>query len=452
MCVCVCVCVECIPDLRVNVDFPGSDVLQIFFPDVLHYQRACSQHHSCQFFTFIRPEWTRDSRCLMNHHTTTVKVCEVCNCPCLPRQFCCYLKHTESGAPSRVTELEGTSRDCQRACTSDPGCQFFSWLNDDFARPHYKYKCHLKFCWSVSKPPALKVLSGVVSGFSQKFFQNNSRSDGQTEQCEAQILTNTDFPSHDFEQIPAVSAEHCLFLCSAHPKCTYFSYEKQKMRCFLKDSKEEKPMKAKGEVYSGMPSRFCELPRGVCVCMHMACRRRCFLKQVITMPVPSKVASLKGVVSGCSLRGCRDPKPEETMVAVEKPGPGPGLPLFQSFRRLLPPFPPTPIHPFPGSALDQPAAAGYQHSTSASDHDVPFRLPSYSLATAKALRPPPHTARSSFNTLWYRMSLDPMQQQLQGDPRSNCSAELLLPCYNGSAEPHAAKLHRATGPMQRQLR
>ncbi|XP_041933478.1 plasma kallikrein-like [Alosa sapidissima] len=330
--VCVCVCVECIPDLRVNVDFPGSDVLQIFSPDVLHCQRACSQHHSCQFFTFIRPEWTRDSR-----------------------QFCCYLKHTESGAPSRVTELEGvtsgyslkncngtnggpsllplhlsnccinkckTKRDCQRACTSDPGCQFFSWLNDDFARPHYKYKCHLKFCWSVSKPPALKVLSGVVSGFSQKFFQNNSRSDGQillplaAEQCEAQILTNTDFPRHDFEQIPAVSAEHCQFLCSAHPKCTYFSYEKQKMRCFLKDSKEEKPMKAKGEVYSGMPSRFCELPRGVC--MHMACRRRCFLKQVITMPVPSKVASLKGVVSGFSLRGCRDPKPEETMVAVEK--------------------------------------------------------------------------------------------------------------------------------------
>ncbi|XP_076157174.1 coagulation factor XI-like [Alosa pseudoharengus] len=371
-----CFSEECIPDLRVNVDFPGSDVLQIFSPDVLHCQRACSQHHSCQFFTFVRPEWTRDSR-----------------------QFYCYLKHTESGAPSRVTELEGVTsgyslkncngtndgcfpsvygdvdfygddyrtlftadyKECQRACTSDSGCQFFSWLNDDFARPQYKYKCHLKFCWSVSKPPALKVLSGVVSGFSQKFFQNNSRSDGQTEQCEAQILTNTDFPRHDFEQIPAVSAEHCQFLCSAHPICTYFSYEKQEMRCFLKDSKEEKPMKAKGEVYSGMPSRFCELPRdwvtvryentdfpgfdiryvklddpesceALCTadphCQFYTYvygsfyepdfRRRCFLKQVITMPVPSKVTSLKGVVSGFSLRGCLDPKPEETMVAVEK--------------------------------------------------------------------------------------------------------------------------------------
>ena len=30
-------------------------------------------------------------------------------------------------------------KECQRACTSDPGCQFFSWLNDDFARPQYKY-------------------------------------------------------------------------------------------------------------------------------------------------------------------------------------------------------------------------------------------------------------------------------------------------------------------------
>ncbi|XP_062385041.1 plasma kallikrein-like isoform X3 [Sardina pilchardus] len=380
---------ECFSDLRVDVDFPGSDVLQIFSPDELHCQRACSQHHSCQFFTFIRPDWTRDSR-----------------------HFYCYLKHTDTGEPSRVNKLEGVTsgyslkncnettggltrlpphfrsdgclssvyedvdfygadyhslftadyKECQRACTSDPGCRFFSWLNDDFAIGLYKYKCHLKFSWSVSKPPALKILSGVVSGFSQKVFQINSRSDCQTEQCEARILTNTDFPAHDFEQIPAVSAEHCQFLCSAHPKCTFFTYQKQKVRCFLKNSKDQKPMQSKEDLYSGMPSRFCELPKdwatiryegldfpgfdiryvklddpNSCEALCTAdphCqfytyvytsfyepdfRRRCYLKRVITMPVPPKVASLKGVMSGFSLRGCHNPnKTEEATAAVEK--------------------------------------------------------------------------------------------------------------------------------------
>ncbi|XP_031442064.1 plasma kallikrein-like isoform X2 [Clupea harengus] len=368
---------ECSQELRLNVDFPGSDVLQIYSPDVLHCQGACSQHHSCQFFTFVRPDWTRDDR-----------------------HFYCYLKHTESGAPSQETELDGVTsgyslknceektdtclssvyqdvdfygadyrtlftadyKECQRACTSDPGCQFFSWLNDDFARPQYKFKCHLKFSWSVPKPPALKILSGVVSGFSQKLFQITTK---QCEVCRSvsEIFTNTDFPGHDFEQIPAVSAEHCQFLCSVHPRCTYFSYttsrfitgdQKQKMLCFLKHSEDEKPMQRKEEVHSGMPSRFCELSRDwvtvryentdfpgfdiryvklddpdscetLCTadphCQFYTYvftsfyepdyRRRCFLKQVITMPVPRKVASLKGVVSGFTLRGCSDPKPDE---------------------------------------------------------------------------------------------------------------------------------------------
>ncbi|KAJ8334664.1 hypothetical protein SKAU_G00403030 [Synaphobranchus kaupii] len=65
---------ECVRELQVDVDFPGSDILQILSPDVHHCQRACTQHHSCLFFTFIRPEWNWDKR-----------------------QFYCYLKHTDSG-------------------------------------------------------------------------------------------------------------------------------------------------------------------------------------------------------------------------------------------------------------------------------------------------------------------------------------------------------------------
>lgn len=36
----------------------------------------------------------------------------------------------------------------------------------------------------------------------------------------------------------------------------------------------------------------------------VCCRRRCYLKRVITMPAPPKVTKLSHVVSGFSLRNC----------------------------------------------------------------------------------------------------------------------------------------------------
>ncbi|XP_062400907.1 plasma kallikrein-like [Sardina pilchardus] len=73
-------------DLRVDVDFPGNDLLHICSPDELHCQCACSQHDSCQFFTFIRPDWTQDNR-----------------------KFYCYLKRTDSGTPPTVTNKKGVT-------------------------------------------------------------------------------------------------------------------------------------------------------------------------------------------------------------------------------------------------------------------------------------------------------------------------------------------------------
>lgn len=60
----LCAFPECVRELREDVDFPGSDILQILTPDVHHCQLACSQHHQCLFFTFIRSDWNRDNRYL----------------------------------------------------------------------------------------------------------------------------------------------------------------------------------------------------------------------------------------------------------------------------------------------------------------------------------------------------------------------------------------------------
>uniref|UniRef100_A0A3B3ZPQ5 Apple domain-containing protein n=1 Tax=Periophthalmus magnuspinnatus TaxID=409849 RepID=A0A3B3ZPQ5_9GOBI len=134
---------ECRLELLENVDFPGTDIEFVYSPDVYHCQQMCTEHPSCLFFTFIRAEWTRDNR-----------------------HFYCYLKKTSSGQPSRVRsfvtvlysnfvlsapcldqlypDLDFPGADyrslftpdyeeCRRACTHDPSCQFFTWVNGQFS-------------------------------------------------------------------------------------------------------------------------------------------------------------------------------------------------------------------------------------------------------------------------------------------------------------------------------
>ncbi|KAJ8334662.1 hypothetical protein SKAU_G00403010 [Synaphobranchus kaupii] len=380
---------ECVRELQVDVDFPGSDILQILSPDVHHCQRACTQHHSCLFYTFVRPGWTRDKR-----------------------QFYCYLKHTASGKPNKITSLsdvtsgyslktckDSSSRtclstvykdvdftgadyttlftadyeDCQSTCTKDPDCQFFSFLNQDFPIPKFRNKCHLKHTRVFPSPPRVNSLNGVASGFSHRICTgSNTDEKGFAADCQYKIQTNTSFPGNDFEQVRSPSPEHCHFLCTIHPRCTFYSYSARKeMLCYLKHNKEERPYASEEGVMSGAPTRFCGTSNGDCArttyenidfqgfdrrfillddpqtcqetctadpdCQFYAYvyssfhvpihRRRCYLKQVITVPLPPKVVTMQGVVSGFHQRGCqrsgREEKSEcvrELQVDVDFPG------------------------------------------------------------------------------------------------------------------------------------
>ncbi|XP_034150492.1 coagulation factor XI [Esox lucius] len=350
-----------------NIDFPGSDVLQILSPDVNHCQLACTQHALCQFFTFVRPTWTADKR-----------------------QYFCYLKNTPSGEPdikkplnhvtsgfslkgcvtkpsfclSKVfTDVDFFGEDyrslftpdpveCQRACTNDLGCQFFTFLTETFPNESIRFKCHLKYK-KVPLPPVIKAQEGVISGFSQKLLPARG---GDTTGCQTKIFPSTNIVGGDIEQSPAVSAEHCLFLCSTHPTCTYFSYTTAKyktsnpneqMRCFLKKNSEEMRTVAAEEVHSGMPARFCQTSdawvkaeyqgldfvgedsRHFFLASSKACqqsctedpycqyytyatdtfhlelyRSNCFLKQSINIPLPPKMVTTPNLVSGFSLKNC----------------------------------------------------------------------------------------------------------------------------------------------------
>ncbi|XP_044027260.1 plasma kallikrein-like [Siniperca chuatsi] len=343
---------ECNLQLLENVDFPGTDITFLYSPDVEHCQHLCTQHPSCLFFSFLRADWTRDNR-----------------------NFYCYLKSTPSGEPTVRTPILGITsgfslkqcypyinpclsqvyqnvdffgadyralftadyEECQRACTKDPACQFFTFVNGDFTSEKIRFKCHLKFSWAVPRTPIVETKPGVVSGFSHKtqITQNFPTA------CEGKLFPSTTIPGNDIVVLPAASPGHCQTLCSTYPLCTYFSYVSNNFTCYLKNNANEMVTTAKEGVTSGIPARFCQLDddwvkvahegidfRGSDIRFELmddanACERtctedpncqfysyvgerfsdrfywrRCYLKRVITMPAPPKVTKLANVVSG----------------------------------------------------------------------------------------------------------------------------------------------------------
>uniref|UniRef100_A0A3P9Q2U6 Coagulation factor XI-like n=1 Tax=Poecilia reticulata TaxID=8081 RepID=A0A3P9Q2U6_POERE len=348
----------CPNELQENVDFPGSDITFLYSPSVEHCQQLCTQHPACLFFTFVRPDWTRDNR-----------------------HFYCYLKSTPSGQPSSETPLLGVTsgfslkscnpdskpcfsqifqnvdflgadyrtlftpdyQECQRVCTQDPGCQFFTFITGEFSNLNIRFKCHLKFSWSVPRTPIVEKKAGVTSGF-----QISRAKTLVFYSCQNQFFPNTDIPGSDLEQQQSVSVEHCQVLCSAHPTCSYFSFSSDDYKCYLKNNLSDLAVKPKDGTTSGIPAHFCQLDdtwvkqiyegvdfRGSDIRFELmdtaelcqskcdedpnclfytyvdesfsdrAAWRRCYLKRVITMPAPPKVNKLASVVSGFSLRDCR---------------------------------------------------------------------------------------------------------------------------------------------------
>ncbi|XP_029299549.1 LOW QUALITY PROTEIN: coagulation factor XI-like [Cottoperca gobio] len=349
---------DCSPQLLEDVDFPGHDIKLVYSPDTDHCQQLCTQHPSCLFFTFIRADWTKDNR-----------------------HFYCYLKTTSSGQPNVKIQLQGATsgfslkacapepqpclpkvynnvdfpganyrslftadhEECQRACTQDPGCQFFTYLNEFFTAEKLRYKCHLKFSWSIPVSPIVEKKTGVVSGLSYKILVTQQSEPA----CESKLFPNTGTLGKEVMVISAVSPGHCQALCSDHPSCTFFSFVSREFSCNLKNNTNEMVTVAKEGTTSGLPSRFCQPDDNWVKVAHEgvdfygsdirservkdadACQRkcnedlscqfysytnenffdrffsgRCYHKRAITMPAPPKVTKLDNVVSGFQLRNC----------------------------------------------------------------------------------------------------------------------------------------------------
>ncbi|XP_012706818.2 plasma kallikrein [Fundulus heteroclitus] len=347
----------CIRGFLENVDFPGSDIANLFSPSAEHCQELCSQHPSCLFFSFNRPDKSSGSfQCSLKSSTSghpraqvlqlgvtsgySLKPCNLDLTPCFQQVF----EDVDFSGGDYRTFFTVSFEECQRVCTQDPVCQFFTYITGNFTTSNIRYKCHLKFSWYVPRPPAIVLKTGVISGFSQ----NSQLTQHFDTVCQSQLFSDTDFRGSDFLELKAVSAEHCQFLCSVHPQCTYFSFSRIDFRCFLKNNPNNIMTRAKSGVTSGIPTHLCQIdeswarltysgvdfsgsdisfavvnstdqcqekctenPNCQFYTYHNGSlifsdhRPRCYMKRVITMPVPPKVKKLDNVVSGFTLRNCR---------------------------------------------------------------------------------------------------------------------------------------------------
>ncbi|XP_077446913.1 coagulation factor XI-like isoform X1 [Stigmatopora argus] len=349
---------ECKRDLLQNVDFPGSDIKFEYSPDVQHCQQLCTQFPSCLFFTFVRPDWTKDQR-----------------------HFYCYLKSTSSGQPNRQTPLPGVTsgyslkpcspdlqpcrphvyqnvdfygadyrtlftadyQECQRICSKDPFCQFFTFLQPDFTPEKYRYKCHLKFSWALPRTLNVNRKNGVVSGFSHSA-QFSEYSDTE---CSTKLFPNAEIVGGAFMTQSSGTPEQCLAMCSAHPQCTSFSFQSSDLKCLLKENRNDLEFRSKTGVTSGIATHHCqqdtnwaktplegvdfqgsdirsELMDDAETCQKTCTidqhcqfytyvnqnfesasyRHKCYLKRTTIIPAPPKVAKLANVISGFTMRDC----------------------------------------------------------------------------------------------------------------------------------------------------
>ncbi|XP_072426603.1 uncharacterized protein [Chiloscyllium punctatum] len=244
-------CEGCIRDLLNNVDFPGNDIESVYAPDVNYCQKVCTEDCRCQFFTFLTRDWNTDTRrfyCYLKRTTTgqpTVKadlqnVVSGYSLKQCGTQFSCFetvydgLDFPGNDIRQSVVENEES---CQRKCTAEADCQFFTFVKGEFHNDRQRFLCYRKKS-ERGTPPKITILQNVVSGFPLR----------GCEGCARDLLNNVDFPGNDIESVYAPDVNYCQKVCTEDSRCQFFTFltkdwntDTRRFYCYLKRTTTGQP-------------------------------------------------------------------------------------------------------------------------------------------------------------------------------------------------------------------
>nr|XP_020016213.1 plasma kallikrein [Castor canadensis] len=283
----------CLTQLYKNAFFRGGDVMAMYSPDAHHCQKMCTFHPRCLLFSFLPASSTKEPE----------------------KRFGCFLKDSVTGTLPRVhrvdaisghslkqcghqisachrdiyegIDMRGTNfnmskvqnvEECQKLCTNNIHCQFFTYATEKFPNVGYRNNCLLKHSTS-GTPTSIKVLDNLVSGFSLKPCAVSEIG------CNMDLFQNLAFSDVDVGRVNTPDALVCRTICTYHPNCLFFTFhnsawsvEAQRNACFLKTSA------------SGAPSSFTPQENTVSGHSLSTCRR--------TLPEPCHSKIYSGVDFG----------------------------------------------------------------------------------------------------------------------------------------------------------
>lgn len=355
----------CEQKLTVNVDFPGNDIKSVLAPDANYCQKLCTEHKSCQFFTYLTRDWNTDHR-----------------------RFYCYLKQNIEAAPTIKNQLQNVvsgyslkdctaysscfttifagldfpgndyrqylvedEHICQRECTEEPDCQFYTFANGLYQNSRQRYICYLKKS-KEGTPSKITTLQNVVSGFPLRECGFNNL----VSECKTDLSEDVDFPGNDITSVLAPDANFCQKICTYHPRCLFFTFverewniDQRRFYCYLKQTATGAPSRITKlqNVVSGFSLKWCKNQISPCVSdvyesvdflgedfrysdaiNYQDCQQQCtndrncqfftyanqsywetFRRQICHMKksikgIPSRINLLNNVVSGFSLKEC----------------------------------------------------------------------------------------------------------------------------------------------------
>uniref|UniRef100_A0A8C4XP35 Coagulation factor XI n=1 Tax=Falco tinnunculus TaxID=100819 RepID=A0A8C4XP35_FALTI len=242
---------QCVTQIYENTYFQGGDLATFFTPSANYCQVVCTYHPTCLLFTYLPAAWMKDPA----------------------KRFSCYLKDSDTEMLPKVDmegaisghslkqcniqisacspdvhaglDMEGNIHDvamvdsyqqCQKRCTNDKHCHFFTYASETFHNANLRKKCFLKHT-SVGTPTSIKVLDEVVSGFSLKPCQLSEID------CQMDIFEDQEFSGMNITSFFTPDISVCQTICTYFPKCLFFTFftrewqiKSQRNLCLLKTS------------------------------------------------------------------------------------------------------------------------------------------------------------------------------------------------------------------------
>ncbi|XP_071068711.1 coagulation factor XI isoform X2 [Dasypus novemcinctus] len=262
----------CNKEIYVDLDMKGLNYNASTTRTARECQQRCTDHVHCHFFTFATSRF-----------------------PSREHRNICLLKHTQTGTPTRITELRNVEsgfslnscalsnlaciRDifpetvfedlnvdsvvapdafvCRRICTHHPNCLFFTYFSKEWPGESQRNLCLLKT--SKSGLPSTRIRrAGALSGFGLQTCRHSV-----PVLCHTSFYHDTDFLGEELDIVDAEGHEACQKTCTDSVRCQFFTYapSQEKGRCYLKLSSNGSPTKilhGTGGI-SGYTLRLCKM-------------------------------------------------------------------------------------------------------------------------------------------------------------------------------------------------